>query len=102
MKNFPFIEHLRAWLRLGDRAHPERDWFALVTVVALVLAVLVVWNLWAFDTVAGGGTIGSATSAPAPVVNRSSLDTVQKIFSDRATEESKYETGVYQFTDPSQ
>ena len=102
MKNFPFIANIRAWLRLGDRANPERDWFALMTVAALVLAIIVVWNLWAFDTVASGGTIGPATSAPAPVVNRSSLDMVQKIFSDRATEDAKYETGVYQFTDPSQ
>ena len=86
--------------RYGSRVDPQRDWFALLTLLGLVLAALMVWNIWAFDTVANGGTIG-ATSTP-PVFSPSSLDAIQAIFTDRAAQEQKYQTGVYRFADPSQ
>ena len=81
---------------------PERDWLALLTLSAIVLASIVIWNVWTFETVVNGGVIGiSATSTP-PVFNRSSLDKIHLIFTNRAEEKIKFQTGVYRFSDPSQ
>lgn len=81
---------------------PIRDWFILLTVSTLALIGIIIWNIWAFDTVAAGGTIGTpATKTPA-IFNNSSLDTIRSIFDKRAAEEEKYVTGAYRFADPSQ
>ena len=93
-----FIKRLRA----GAHQDPVRDWLTLITVSAIVLAGIIVWNVWAFDTVARGGTIGTAPAAAPAVFNRASLDEVQTIFKERAAEEAKYATGAYRYADPSQ
>ena len=92
---------------LSKRAHsllrldPERDWLMLLISSALILTVIVVWNAWAFDTVAGGGVIGSSVPSSPPVFSRASLDTVHTIFEKRAVEESNYTSDVYHYVDPS-
>ena len=68
----------------------------------MMLVGIVVWNVWAFDTVANGGIIGSLATSTAPVFNQSSLDVIHTIFYNRAAEEDKYASGIYSFTDPSQ
>ena len=88
--------------RYGSRIDPQRDWFALLTILAIAFAALVVWNVWAFDTVAQGGTIGASATSTPPVFSPSALDAIQAIFTDRAAEEQKYQTGTYRFADPSQ
>ena len=81
---------------------PMRDWLTLLICGTIALAGIIVWNAWAFDTVANGGTIGSsATSTPA-VFDKSSLDAIHNVFVNRAAEEAKYRTGVYRYADPSQ
>lgn len=93
-----FIKRLRS----NASVDPVRDWLVLLTVATIALAGIIVWNVWAFDTVAAGGTIGSpAPEAPA-VLNNSSLDTIRTIFENRAAEEAKYRTGTYRYADPSQ
>lgn len=89
--------------RAGVREDPARDWLALITVSLIALAGIIVWHVWAFDTIAGGGAIGgvpakttSSTSA------RASLDAIRAIFESRAAEEAKYATGAYRYADPSQ
>lgn len=67
----------------------------------IALAGIFIWNVWAFDTVANGGVIGTATSTP-QAFSQSSLNTIRSIFEDRAEERAKYETGTYRFSDPSQ
>jgi len=90
--------------RIRSSAHidPVRDWLILLTISILAFVSIVVWNVWAFDTVARGGVIGTAVPTPEPVFNSSSLDAIHSVFSKRATEEAKYVTGVYRYVDPSQ
>lgn len=63
---------------------------------------IVVWNVWAFDTIANGGVIGTTATSTPPVFNHSSLDAIRAVFQMRAVEETKYVTGVYRYADPSQ
>ena len=82
--------------------NPIRDWLFLVALSAILLAGIVVWNVWAFDAVAQGGIIGKPdTNAPSSI-NQSSVDQINTIFANRAAEENKYVNGAYQYTDPSQ
>ncbi len=85
----------------GARLDPARDWLVLVTFSAIVLAGIIVWNVWAFDTVATGRIIGGQTTTLSPLFNQSSIDRIRTIFENRAEEELKYQTGVYRFGDPS-
>lgn len=91
-------------VRRSARRDPARDWIALSVLSALALAGIVVWNLWAFGVVAGGGAIGDApakTAAPlAP--DRASLDAIRTIFEKRAVEKEQYSSGAYRYADPSQ
>ncbi|MBU6388431.1 hypothetical protein KGQ72_00935 [Patescibacteria group bacterium] len=88
-------------LRSGERHDPVRDWLTIVAFSSIMLAGIIVWNVWAFDTVASGGAIGAPASATAPLFSRASLDAIHTIFTDRADEEAKYVTGVYRYADPS-
>jgi len=92
------LRHARA------RAHQDsvRDWLILVTFSTIMLIGIIVWNIWAFDTVASGGVIGSAVPKASPIFDPATLDAVRTVFKDRAAEESKYLTGGYRYTDPSQ
>ena len=83
-------------------ADPARDWLILITLSTIALAGVIVWDIWAFDTVAGGGVIGTAVSQAPTVFDTSALDTVHTLFDSRAAEGSKYVTGTYHFVDPSQ
>jgi hypothetical protein len=90
--------------RRGARADPARDWLALLALSAIALAGIVVWNVWAFETVAGGGAIGvppAKTASPA-VPDRAALDAVRTLFEGRAAEKAKYSNGAYRYADPSQ
>lgn len=89
-------------LRSGAQFDPVRDWLTMLTVSAIALAGIIVWNVWAFDTVASGGAIGAPPIGAPAVFDPASLKAINAIFADRAAEEAKYETGVYTFTDPSQ
>lgn len=80
---------------------PTRDWLILLISGVLVLIGIVVWNAWAFDTVAGGGFIGSSATSTERAFSQKSLDAIHTVFTDRAAEEAKYTSGVYHFPDPS-
>lgn len=95
------LESVLKHFRYGARIVPARDWFVLVSFATVILAGVISYHLWLFDNVANGGVIGQARVQAPPVFSRSSLDAIQKIFSDRASEEAKYATGVYTFIDPS-
>jgi len=90
--------------RLRSAAYPDpvRDWLGLLTLSLLVLVSIVVWNVWAFGTVAQGGVIGTNATSTPPVFSGASLDSIHVVFLERADEEAKYVTGVYRFADPSQ
>lgn len=97
-----FITSFSKSLKSSLRPDPERDWLVLFIGSMLVLASIIVWNIWAFDTVTRGGVIGATATSTTPLFDQASLDTVHRIFADRATEELKYVSGVYHFVDPSQ
>lgn len=87
----------------GIHANPVRDWFVLLGLFTLALVGIVMWNVWAFETVANGGSIGAPVmQTPAEGVDQSLLDTVRTVVDDRAAEAAKYESGAYRYTDPSQ
>ncbi len=87
--------------RPRGRIDPARDWLTMLTLSAIIFAGILVWNAWAFDTVASGGVIGAPVTGSTPVFSRSALNAINAIFAARAAEEAKYETGVYNYTDPS-
>jgi hypothetical protein len=90
-------------LRTGATYDPVRDWLALITLAAILLIGIIIWNVWTFETVANGGSLAGAPQAGTPTLfDRSSLDSIHKVFEKRASEAAKYETGVYRYTDPSQ
>ncbi len=89
-------------VRSAARPDPVRDWLVLLTLSLFAFVCIVVWNVWAFDTVAQGGVIGTAATSTPPVFNHASLDAVHAVFDARAAEEAKYVTGVYRYADPSQ
>lgn len=93
-----FLKRFRA----GAHQDPARDWMILLIFSVITLAGIIVWNVWAFDTIAGGGTIGSRVVTEPPIFSRSSLDSVHSIFEKRSAEEEKYVSGVYRYADPSQ
>jgi len=84
------------------RPNPTREWAVLLSFAGLVFALIMVWNVWAFKTVVDGGTLGSAATSTQPVFSQMSLDTIKNLFTNRATEEAKYQNGTYRFADPSQ
>lgn len=89
-------------MRSSASIDPVRDWLLLLTVSGLILIGSIVWNMWAFGTVASGGTIGTVMSRSPTVFDNTSLEPIRTLFEKRATEEEKYTTGVYHFSDPSQ
>lgn len=98
-----YLASLASRLSYGPRINPGRDWIALLTLSAFALAFILVWNLWAFETVVTGGTLGGAgASSTSAFVNRAPLDAIQSVFDARAAEDAKYIGGTYRFADPSQ
>lgn len=97
-----FLDAISRRTRLFSDSDPTRDWLFLLISSTIVLSGIVVWNAWAFDTVAGGGTIGSSATNAIPLFDQSSLETIHIIFAERAAEGEKYADGVYQYADPSQ
>ena len=102
MNSSHFFSSIVNRLRYGERLDPTRDWFVLITLTIILFAGVLVWNAWAFDTVASGGVIGGTATVSPPLFSQSSLDTIQTVFANRAAEEAKYQTGAYRFVDPSQ
>lgn len=101
MSNSPFSFLKR--FRSNTYQDPVRDWLVLIMLSSILFVGIIVWNIWAFDTVANGGVIGAtATTGPSPVLNRLMLDDIHDTFERRAAEEAKYENGTYRYTDPSQ
>lgn len=88
-------------MRDGIHQNPVRDWFIILILSGFAFLGIIGWGLWTFDTVTKGGIIGSSTTSSPPIFNNSSLAEAHKVFAGRAGEAKKYETGEYQYTDPS-
>lgn len=98
-----YLEIIYSPLRRVGRYDPARDWFVLLTLFAVTLVGILVWNIWTFRMVTDGGTIGPAVTNKASTVFSSvPLDELRSLLDARAAEEMKYKMGGYAFTDPSQ
>lgn len=94
-----YTKELRSYIRYN----PSRDWFVLIVCSVIALIAIVGWNMALFQNVINGGTIGAPPiSKKASNTDVSSLEALQAVINARATEETKYTTGEYHFTDPSQ
>jgi hypothetical protein len=77
---------------------PTRDWLVMLMVSAAFIVVSIGWNLWMFNKVTRGDSLGTETAAPVEEGVR--VDRVNAIFEKRATEEARY-LSEYHFVDPS-
>ncbi len=86
------------------RLNPTRDWFVLLTLAGLGLLAILAWSVWTFQMALNREDTTAVTQRPpaSSVVDQSLLEKTRTLIRDRATEETKYETGAYRFTDPSQ
>lgn len=95
------IQKIKSYISYGPHLRPVRDWFMLLGVGAVLLIGILFYNVWVFNQLASGNTLGTQIVSTPSVFNRSSLDAIQKVFADRASEETKYLNGTYHFVDPS-
>jgi hypothetical protein len=97
------MPHFSRYFSFVTRPHydPARDWVLLLAASALALSIIVGWNVWAFKTVTGGGTLGAHPVLTASSTAGSVLDTLPSALSDRAAEDANYVNGIYRFADPS-
>jgi hypothetical protein len=84
----------------GEKLHPAHDWFALISLAAILFAVSIGWNILLFRNFQTQKVTHSATTTPAQVTIGNSIPQIQEIFKNRATEEVNYQQ-VYHFVDPS-
>ncbi len=96
-----FFDRVKLWFSYGERLQPARDWFILLVLSALILALSAVWSIWLFGRVANGDMLTKATTPTPTVFNKESLEAVQEVFAEREEKETKYATGEYSFIDPS-
>ncbi len=84
--------------KYGERLNPARDWMVLVSIVAILLAASVAWNVWLFLRVTNGDAIGTASVDTKPL-NPASIDSIDALFQKRAAIETEYKNA--HFVDPS-
>lgn len=102
MRTSRYIARMRFLFRRGPLHDPASGWFALLALAALAFSGLIVWNLWMFDQVAEGKALTSTATSTAPAFSQATLDLIHQVFEARASEEAKYQSGEYQYADPSQ
>ncbi len=84
----------------GENIRPARDWFILITTVAILFAVSIGWNILLFRHFKIQKVANVAATTPAQQDIGDSIPQIQSIFKDRATEEVNYQQN-YHFVDPS-
>ncbi|HQU08269.1 MAG: hypothetical protein B7X04_03750 [Parcubacteria group bacterium 21-54-25] len=102
MINLSIFKNLPRRLAYGTQLKPARDWFVVVGVVLTLLALNIVWNVINFQNIITEKTPPLATQTVVSTINQTAIEEVQQVFSTRASEQTKYESGAYTFTDPSQ
>ncbi len=96
-----YIRSILVRFSYGTRPNPARDWTVLLIISALALTTIASWNLWVFDTIVNGGTLGNVSTSTQPVFSQASISTIRDLFDTRSAEALKYTDGSYRFSDPS-
>lgn len=84
----------------GERIHPARDWFVILSGAVLLILLSIGWNLWLLKTVEEGSAIGQPAPALSETFNAGPVEAAQKVFETRRAEELRFRQ-EYQFVDPS-
>ncbi len=88
-------------IKHGNYMNPTRDWIVIISIVFVVLVVGIVWNVFAFLGAVSGPTISNTVPTKSAVLDSNAMHKVNKLFDARRTEQLKYESGAYTFSDPS-
>lgn len=83
----------------GTRVHPARDWFYVLLVASLLIALSIGWNIWLLRSVEAGGTIGDE-AIEIESFDESPIESVRALFKAREQEQLRYRQ-EYRFVDPS-
>lgn len=83
----------------GTRIHPTRDWFYMLLIAVMLVALSIGWNTWLLRSVEAGGTIGDET-IEVESFDDSPIESVRALFEAREQEQLRYRQ-EYRFVDPS-
>lgn len=93
------LSRVTGFFQYGRRIRPVRDWFAILSVAAVLFIASVAWNAWVFYDVTHEEAVDEQTNGTgAPGLK--SLTEARAVLSARAEEAEKYKT-FYEFVDPS-
>jgi hypothetical protein len=98
-KIIPTTRSFKKPFSYGERINPTRDWHAVLSIALVLFLLGVAWNAFLFYELAQGKNLGATLTPPQEVVGNS-IDSVQALFQQRATEEQNYQSS-YHFVDPS-
>lgn len=99
MKNSLNLSPLLKKFSYGSDLHPARDWFYLLVVMTVLIALSIGWNVWLLRSVEKGGTIGDE-SVEIESFDEAPIESVRAVFEERRTEQLRYRQ-EYRFVDPS-
>ena len=88
-------------MQYGPRLRPTRDWLMLISIIAIVFVIGIVWSVLTFFHAVSSRSVSNHEPTVNTVINHSAINRVQKIFDARAVEQEKYKSGEYSFKDPS-
>ncbi|GEM_PF-1131284 len=80
--------------------NPTRDWLILISLVLLLLIANIIINIFGFQQLVSRRNDITIPPSSAPAINEQAVQNVQQIFVTRASEQAKYESGAYSFTNP--
>ncbi len=98
MKTSLSLKPILSRISYGSGVHPARDWSYLLLLAAILIAISIAWNMWLYQEVQEGATLGE--EVPATPVDIAPIEAVRAVFEERKAEEQKYRT-EYRFVDPS-
>lgn len=80
---------------------PVRDWFVIVVITIFFLFLDIFSSFFGFQDIMFKKQPNIIAPTPTPIINRKAINETQQLFDSRASEQTKYESGAYSFTDPS-
>lgn len=96
------LQKITKFFHYGPVQKPMRDWLIIIGLALVAFFASIFFNVVTFWNIMEHKSIVKQVTTSVPVINQNAINKVNTIFSTRATEQVKYESGVYSFTDPSQ